>query len=1748
MQESDVQKIRSDMASGYLRILEKKQQDGEVSVALKLSEIWELHNETFGANGLPRDAWTLDPVLRTMEAKSRDAYWGIVLSGAGDAAEELMLAIKTDRHMSLAAAIAPPEERALAQAWLLRFDSPSGIASTIGAATKVVIKQVTQAISETFGLTPDPVPNSPVEIQITPSEESRRQIRGEDEAREDVSNGFVEKRLTHGIAFNDGTLSKTDFTSAQMGGLATGGLRPGELQRDPNVRPNEYLSQFYRDTPNPEQPDYSLHNAVVGNGLSALTTTNVYVDPLLLDLSGQGAGLTAIEDGVLFDVDNSGSVRRTGWADRVTGMLVHDEGTGGIRNISQLFSEYYGGKAGLHGSPGETPFKDGFAALASVDANSDGAITPDDPIWSALKVWVDANHDGRSDEAELQPLQTHGITAVSFGKVQPVNETRQGNQLLARGSFIINGVEREVLAVKFLADTVSNQIQPQETGTRLTSSSGLISRTAFVSHKLEGDNLDAGVLGVDNVYGSIGNDVLTAAATGSWLVGGAGSNTYVGGSGNDVFVISASDDQGNIRGNGGRDTVLIVGDQGVGLNLAEAGVTIAQGGRGPAILASGGQRGVFIKGGSGDSLLIGGGGNDVLVGGSGRNNIIGGSGKAVIYAGPNGDTIQASDGGSIIYAGGGPDQIKGGPADDVIEAGRGNAVIDGGNGLNVLTVHGTHDEYVITRTDAGYQVADSVAERDGTLSLTNIQRLSFSDISAVNLTGANAIPVADTLAPDQLLKPDDASSIIPAAVLLANDQLLNATGPLRIAAVSDARGAIVTLTEQGDVRILAEPGHTGNLSFRYEVVDALGNPSLTVVDTATGETAPMRATVNLRTNQAISDPLVSRQWYLNEINVLPVWEDYTGKGIRIGQFEPGGQFAVSPEVFDINHPDLKSNVDSVWLETQRANGTLPTEISNHATQVAGVMVAARNSEGGIGIAHEATLGGHYLANSGEDLGSLGQMVNYDIANNSWSFRTDFALTSLQNGQITTSTALAANARYAAGNGRGGLGTVIVAAGGNTRIKGGSAQGSLTNNNRFTIEVGAINAKSDLSILQVASAPFSNPGASLLVSAPGSNVLSSSHALETERGSIAGHAYSSTQGTSFAAPIVSGVVALMLQANPNLGYRDVQQILSLSARKVEDPASEWRTNGARNWNGGGLHASHDYGLGAVDARAAVRLAESWAHHATAADEKILSVGSGKLARQLVAGEVITAGLSMDAGVRIEHIEIDLDATVGRLGDLTVSLLSPAGTRSILLDRSGKAPAGENDDVGSLRSGEFKYRFMSTHHWGETSEGIWTLEVSNAVGGLPLSLNEWEMHASGSAATSDDTYFVTDEYALAVQLQPERAMLDDSVNGTAGGRNTLNAAAVSGDVSIDLGTGVASIAGSPLTLGAAAVQNLVTGDGNDTLIAGKDDALLDGGRGRNRLVGGSGRDRYVVHRRMTGTDVVEGFELDREVIDLVGFGGQQFNKLQIVQQDSSVNISLGPDQLLVLANRSVNELESRHFEFKDTNSVPVNYVDSSVVEAPLEPFQGRILLSGGAGGVSYSTDAQGNFVASLTGTVYSRTDAAPAMFVVVKQDGVDNYANALRGFRHGVDKIDLSQTGISNFDDLAISKKNRATLNNISQIHGVSVSSHKLREDGSIVELLYLDALETAQLGREDFIFAQPALATVEASVSDIPITAMQMVVDSPILIDRSSTAQSDAPNLANLIDSMAAFAPASLSSSHFNEVQPQSWHSMIAVSA
>lgn len=1727
MPEPILQAVKVSMAVACLNALETNLGSslGDVSLA----QARTFHDEIFSKVGLSPNYWTLHTVLKVIPEQERDEYWRRTLARAGNFLNEAIIAGETLKEMGYHASTSKDAD---VIGWISRIGSPR----TVAALSNPILRESTtiaeESVDQLLTTATYFVPDEELAIFIKNNPLPKNRTKGETEAAESVRNGYAVSEATHQIRLGRGALDKTDFVSSQISSLATGGIRPGEVQIDPNTKPNEYLQQSYIDKGAACTPAERLQNSLIFNNLGANTTHNVYVDPLLLDLTGEGVKMVSIAEGVLFDIDNSGTLKRTGWSGAGTGMLVLDDGSGVVRHGGQLVSEYLGSMPGEGGRPGELKFDDAFAALASLDSNGDGRVTAADAQWQQLRVWTDENRNGSSEPGELKTLEAWAISEISLAASARNTAHASGNTVRAAGTFTIDGQQREAIAVSFLSDAVSHRLHEDGQGQRIESRAAEATRISYVTRDNSGVTLDAQALGVQTVQGGLGNDTLKAAPAGSWLIGDGGSNRYEGGPGDDVFLISASDDPAQINGGGGRDSVIVIGDRSVSLNLAKAGLLMAQGGRGHDVFIAGGNHGVFMKGGAAGSTLIGGGGNDVMVGGQGRNIIVGGTGKSVIYAGPGNDLIFGSTQGSIIYAGAGKARITGRDADDVIEAGKGDAVIDGGGGVNLVTLHGNHGDYVITPTETGYRIQDKLAGRDGTLTLTRIQKLNFADISAVTLGGPNAMPVGDSIRTDAAgakLTRRDGARLIAAATLLANDQPMGSQGPLRISEVSDALGGTAVLNEQGDVVFMPDPHGQGAMGFKYALVDAAGNPAMDVVSLKTGEAAPMRGQVHLLTDQTPTDPLASRQWYLADVGVLPAWEQYSGKGIRVGVFEPGGEFSVGPETFDIHHPDLAPNVDPRWLASQRKEGVLPPQFSNHATQVAGVIAAARDGQGAVGVAPAASLAGHYLANRGHDLKGLANTSHYDIANNSWGFVNDFALSNLTSGSVTTETALLLNSQYAARNGRGGLGTVIISAGGNKRAEGGSAQGSLTHNNRFGIQVGAINAKGDLSTLHIGATPFSNPGTSLLVSAPGSDVLAPSRKLETPRGAVFGSDYTATQGTSFAAPIVSGVVALMLEANPSLGYRDVQRILALSAAYVPDSATTWNYNGARDWNGGGLRKSDDYGFGKVDARAAVRLAESWGATSTLANEAEVGVARTPVSLAVAPGQAVRTEHVLPAGVKVEHVEVDIYSEVGQLGDLQLRLTSPSGTQSLLLDRAGKKRFGDgagDADRGSDRSGTFNYSFMSTHHWGEYSQGIWTLEAINAAGGKPITLNSWGLRAFGEPASANDQYVYTDAFASIAQ-EPARAVLDDAVNGTAGGFNIFNAAAMAGDVMVNLQTGAARLAGQPLSIvSPGGLSHVIGGDGNDHLLASGQGTVLEGGRGSNTLTGGAGRDLYVVRQRANGQDTIQGFEAAKgELINLSGSGVSMFAELKVIQDGADAQVQLPEGQRINLVGTQAASLSAEHFRFDRRFRLPEGYFSGAAAVAPQPPAPrpGEVLLNGGAKGVGLYFDMEGRAQAKLNGVIYERAEPGPAIFVAAKQEGETDLRNALRGFNPSTDKIDLSQLGVSEWSQLAVEKSERIVINGLPLANGTKLKT-KPNGNGKFLELMYIDGLDPNQLGPDHFLFA-PAGSTPYLPDPQLPLA--QALISEPGSLIAGSIATGAAAPLsggASLSHAIAGFAP------------------------
>ncbi len=438
-----------------------------------------------------------------------------------------------------------------------------------------------------------------------------------------------------------------------------------------------------------------------------------------------------------------------------------------------------------------------------------------------------------------------------------------------------------------------------------------------------------------------------------------------------------------------------------------------------------------------------------------------------------------------------------------------------------------------------------------------------------------------------------------------------------------------------------------------------------------------------------NDPLFPSQWHLRntqvlgaDANILGAWGmGYTGQGVIVGVIDGG--------IMQTAHADLAANF------VPAASITSGEFVGSHATNVAGVVGAVGDNGVGVaGSAYNAGLGTMSFGAASKNATAFSHRNDLiSIKNNSWG--------PPDNGRLGFWTNVEANSiRNAVNNGRGGLGVVFVWAGGN----GGTVDRVDYDNyasSRYTIAVGAINDLDRRS-------SYSERGSSLLVGA---------HSDDSGRRSIwttdrTGNYTNNFGGTSSASPLAAGVVALMLEANPQLSWRDVQHVLVESARKVHPASPQWEVNGA------GYDINYDFGFGAVDATAAVTLAETWT---PVGEEVSATTGTVQVGVTLpdnnAAGHSVT--VTKSESVRIEHVELVLNASTAHVGDLRVRITSPEGTESLLA-------APRSDSTSNYSN----FVFTSVRHWGELSDGDWTVHIADERPSNIATWNSFELRVHGT----------------------------------------------------------------------------------------------------------------------------------------------------------------------------------------------------------------------------------------------------------------------------------------------------------------------------------------------------------------------------------------------------------------------------------
>jgi subtilisin-like proprotein convertase family protein len=467
----------------------------------------------------------------------------------------------------------------------------------------------------------------------------------------------------------------------------------------------------------------------------------------------------------------------------------------------------------------------------------------------------------------------------------------------------------------------------------------------------------------------------------------------------------------------------------------------------------------------------------------------------------------------------------------------------------------------------------------------------------------------------------------------------------------------------------------------------------------------------------VNDPAFSQQWHLvntvnptYDVNVDWAWEQgYVGTGVTIGIVE-------SP--FEATHEDLAANFDA---EASMTGGAA----TSHATAVAGVAAAvANNNLGGVGAAWGAKLARIVYGSSAQNAVALAHRNDLnDIKNCSWG--------PPDNNTLWTNTpAERAAIREATITGRGGLGTVLVWASGN---------GGLTDrmdydpfaSSRYVLPIGGIGDKDQRST-------FNEQGSAAFMVAQsdknGRTIYTTD--LMGSPGYSPGNYYHAFGGSSSSAPLAAGVVACMLQANPDLNWRDVQHVLINTARKCDPGNAGWKQNGAGRW------VSYDFGYGAIDMSAAVARSSVWRTVGNAV-EWVSPVQS--VATQIPDNnaEGLVRSIDVPIDMRVETVEVTVNITTTYVGEIELVLTSPAGVESLL------AVATRADSQDNM----VNYVFTSRRHWDEVGSGSWTLRAADKRASTFATWVDWKLGVFGRPcpADVDGSGFVdTDDFTMQAML--------------------------------------------------------------------------------------------------------------------------------------------------------------------------------------------------------------------------------------------------------------------------------------------------------------------------------------------------------------------------------------------------------------
>lgn len=451
------------------------------------------------------------------------------------------------------------------------------------------------------------------------------------------------------------------------------------------------------------------------------------------------------------------------------------------------------------------------------------------------------------------------------------------------------------------------------------------------------------------------------------------------------------------------------------------------------------------------------------------------------------------------------------------------------------------------------------------------------------------------------------------------------------------------------------------------------------------------------------DTLYPQQWYLNNnggnqlavgshISVEKAW-DIT-RGVR------SVVVAVVDDSFDLNHPDFQGSGKIVAPRDLKDNDFLPLpgeQEASHGTACAGLVVAEENGTGIVGVAPGCAFmpirtTGFLDDESIEDIFNWVIERGASVVSCSWGASAVYFPLSLRQ--------RAALAR-AATQGRKGKGCVILFAAGNAnRPVDGTVnernwpKNILSGNTEwlsgFAVHPDVIAVSASTSLNKKAA--YSNWGTNIGICAPSNNAppsmsfpdagfmetqpaivssLTGLGILTTDQIGAAGYEpgnfTSNFGGTSSATPVVAGVAALVLSANPDLTAAQVKRILQETSDKIVDANPDpqlglrggtYDTKGHSQW----------FGYGKVNAAKAVQAASQLRAVASSGTKQISGRNDSQIAIPDNNRQGIKSAIAISDASAVQNIQVTVNITHDFLGDLEIYLIAPNNQQVLLQNRT------------------------------------------------------------------------------------------------------------------------------------------------------------------------------------------------------------------------------------------------------------------------------------------------------------------------------------------------------------------------------------------------------------------------------------------------------------------------------------------------